>query len=339
MKKGPFRLIEVPERLTGNIRPFRLAALVAGVYLVFGITYIFVSSHIASVSVLSKAQLETVETYKGAAFIVITAILLFVMLAVLLQGLQRREEAVARQRDAIAAAAEQAVAGLFASSVAHDLNNILTVSFNAVERLLRSRALAEPERHLVDQLRYVNEQIRGFADNLSDVSGKHLSSGIRRLDLTALVGDSIKLSMTHNKVKRCRIDSDLQPHCMADIDAALLQRALLNLIVNAADATRGRGRIKVVLTRTSSDCRIDVHDNGPGIPETVRFRVLEPFYTTKDDGSGLGLLSVKHCAEIHNGRLEIESSPLGGTCFCMILPERQRISDAKKHHAGAGSRE
>ena len=328
MRKGPFRLIEVPEHLADGIKPFRLAGFVAVLYLVFGIAYILISSHIASVSVFSKEQLEAVETYKGTAFIVVTAALLFTLLAVLLKRLQRQEEAVAKQRDAIAGAAKQAVAGLFASSIAHDLNNLLTVAFDAVDRLKQSRTLTGPERTLVEQLRYANNQIRGLADKLADVSGRHLASGINRLNLTDLVKDSISLSGTHRKVKGCRLDSDLQGHCIGDIDAALLQRALLNLIVNAADATQGQGRIKVVLAREAGGFRIDVHDDGPGIPAAARARVFEPFYTTKDDGSGLGLLSARHFTEVHKGAMTIESSPLGGTCFCMLFPERQPIVPA-----------
>jgi signal transduction histidine kinase len=101
---------------------------------------------------------------------------------------------------------------------------------------------------------------------------------------------------------------------------------LLNIIINAADAVGGSGRIMVKLSDNPERIRLEVHDNGPGIPEQVRDRVLEPFYTTKPYGSGLGLLSVRHCAEVHRGAFGIESSPLGGTCVFMDFPRSEKAA-------------
>jgi signal transduction histidine kinase len=64
---------------------------------------------------------------------------------------------------------------------------------------------------------------------------------------------------------------------------------------------------------------LEVHDNGPGIPVAERQRIFEPFFTTKADGTGLGLMSVKACAEVHHGHVTVQASPLGGACFVVEM--------------------
>ena len=65
---------------------------------------------------------------------------------------------------------------------------------------------------------------------------------------------------------------------------------------------------------------VEVHDDGPGIPAALREKIMEPFFTTKEDGNGLGLLSLKLCAEQHGARIRIDTSHLGGACFALVSP-------------------
>lgn len=323
IKKGSSRLLEYEIFTLESIKPIRMAALVAGAYFFFSLIYIFVSSHIAASSVISKEQLEYIELYKGSLFVLITALFLFAALFFLFQRLHHRERELEKQRDAIVAAGKQAVAGLFASSIAHDLNNILTVSQFAIGKLYQTKELNVAQKEYVDSLQQVNNQIRDYASRLADVSGKHLLSRIHPTDITAAVAVALKLASTHFKVKRCSIESDLPDKSFAAIDESLLHRALLNLMVNSAEATGGRGRILVKLSEDAENIRLEVHDNGPGIPIEERRRVHEAFYTTKPDGTGLGLLSIRYCADAHGGSFGMESSPLGGACVFIVLPRRK----------------
>jgi two-component system NtrC family sensor kinase len=95
---------------------------------------------------------------------------------------------------------------------------------------------------------------------------------------------------------------------------------LINLVLNAAEATGPGGRIDVRLTGDGAEARLEVHDDGPGIPEERRPGIFEAFETTKPDGTGLGLFSVQHIAEVHGGRAEALASELGGACFRVSLP-------------------
>jgi signal transduction histidine kinase len=91
----------------------------------------------------------------------------------------------------------------------------------------------------------------------------------------------------------------------------------------ALDAVHDRGRVKVrIQAGPDGSAIVEVHDDGPGVPESQRARLFEAFYTTKKEGTGLGLLSAKKCAELHGGKIEVLASPLGGVCF------RAHLADA-----------
>ncbi len=97
-------------------------------------------------------------------------------------------------------------------------------------------------------------------------------------------------------------------------DREKMHQVLLNLILNAIEASGKHGTVWVRLTadRRANRASIVVEDNGPGIDEADLPRVLEPFFTTKSSGSGLGLAIVKTIIEEHNGRLLLGNRPEGG---------------------------
>jgi len=112
-------------------------------------------------------------------------------------------------------------------------------------------------------------------------------------------------------------------------DEALLRQALINLTRNAAEATAGRDAPRVAISGTIEELagkswqRICVSDNGPGIPEQDLPKIFLPFYTTKADGTGLGLAVVQKIALQHGGSIEARNRPGGGAEFLLWLPLRQ----------------
>jgi PAS domain S-box-containing protein len=103
-------------------------------------------------------------------------------------------------------------------------------------------------------------------------------------------------------------------------DAELMRAALLNLLLNAAQAVGDHGTIQV-RTTVGPDCAvIEIRDNGPGIPAALREKVLEPFFTTKSRGGGLGLPIARRSAELHGGSLALACPDAGGTVATLTLP-------------------
>jgi two-component system sensor histidine kinase HydH len=99
-----------------------------------------------------------------------------------------------------------------------------------------------------------------------------------------------------------------------------LRQVLINLAINALEATPAGGLVRVSAGREADMAWITVDDSGPGIPEEIRDRLFEPFFTTKAEGSGLGLSIVHAIVTQHGGTLEVGSSPEGGARLRLRLP-------------------
>jgi signal transduction histidine kinase len=93
---------------------------------------------------------------------------------------------------------------------------------------------------------------------------------------------------------------------------------LINLVVNAMQATGNEGKIKITSEKTDDKIIIQVEDNGPGIPQDKLVKIFEPLYTTKQEGTGLGLASCKSIIEQHGGKISVNNNP---TRFIIKLPK------------------
>ena len=105
-----------------------------------------------------------------------------------------------------------------------------------------------------------------------------------------------------------------------NLDPNQARHVLVNLLTNASQALRGRGRIWVAAEARSGALELRVRDDGPGIPESVRHRIFEPLFTTKAQGSGLGLAIVRKIVDAHEGRIDMTTADGRGTKFRVTLP-------------------
>ncbi len=103
-------------------------------------------------------------------------------------------------------------------------------------------------------------------------------------------------------------------------DAGLLQQAVTNLVLNALQATPAGGWVRLEVSEAQKEICLCVEDSGPEIPPQVRARLFEPFVTTKEQGSGLGLPQVRTVVEQHGDSISVETGRVGGACFRIKLP-------------------
>ena len=108
----------------------------------------------------------------------------------------------------------------------------------------------------------------------------------------------------------------------AQLDGQQVRQAMLNLLRNALDHSPPEGTIRVVVRSEEHHLAVSVEDQGPGIPVEMRRKVTEPFVSTRDLGTGLGLSVVTRVVDSHGGRLVVDQSDLGGAALTMILPRR-----------------
>jgi two-component system sensor histidine kinase PilS (NtrC family) len=107
-------------------------------------------------------------------------------------------------------------------------------------------------------------------------------------------------------------------NCKLLCDDGQLRRALLNLLINAAEAINGAGTIRLS-AESDPGMTIRVEDSGPGLLPEVEKQLFNPFFTTKENGTGLGLATVHSIVSAHGGRIDVSKSSLGGAAFSLLF--------------------
>lgn len=311
------------------MHPALTAALMSGAYLVVAGAYILVSSTFASEVSGSVEDLKRLEILKGLAFVVGSALLLFLVNFVTLRQIRQHETRTRRMERALRNAEASVLAGTFARTIAHDINNALGAATLNLE-LLRDAVANEPERRdLADEIDAALTRVLDWNRRFFEIGGRQLLDDAAPIDLSAVVQGAVELGRHHRKLRMAHIDVAVPADAFCTGIASIIQRAVLNLVINAADAAGARARILVSLAADGPGrWTIAVEDNGPGIPPAMRDEVLEPFFTTKADGTGLGLASVVACARFHHGAVQIDESALGGARFRLSLAHVQKGHDA-----------
>jgi signal transduction histidine kinase len=108
-------------------------------------------------------------------------------------------------------------------------------------------------------------------------------------------------------------------------------QVLLNLILNAVDATEKGGRIEIRAVSEQGELRIEISDNGPGVAPDHVDRLFQPYFTTKKHGTGLGLFVTRKLVSDHGGTVQFSSQAGGGTVFSVRLPVRPEIPEVREY--------
>jgi len=308
--------------------PLRYAAFIASLYLVVGLAYIHLSDYVALQFAMTAEALSRVEVFKGTAFIVVTAVLLFVLAHRLFRRAERSAENIVHHREALLSAERRAMAGMVGMSMVHDFNNLLQSASGNAE-LLQMDLEEAP-----DDIRQPLAAIKESLERMQNIAARIQSAGRRStnverstVNLSGFMRDCLLLVQRHDKVRTRHLTITEEAGVEVNVMPHLVQDAVLNLVINAAEAAGPEGRIDVRISATDRAGVVEVHDSGPGVAEDERRRIFEPYYTSKDDGTGLGLLSVRTCAQAHGGSYDVRTSPLGGACFRLELPRPDAARD------------
>jgi signal transduction histidine kinase len=207
-----------------------------------------------------------------------------------------------------------------AAVVAHEVRNPLAGIAGAVQIIGRRLPDDSPEREIMDGILSRIDALNAKIEDLLSYS-RPRAPRFQRLEPSELVHELLGFLSTDPALAGVETIADLEDDAV-EADASLLRELLANVILNAAQALAGRGRITIRGRTRGDDYRIQVIDDGPGMPKEVRSRVLEPFYSTRHSGTGLGLAIADQIAVAHGGRLKIASSPRRGTKVTLTLPRR-----------------
>ena len=236
--------------------------------------------------------------------------------------------------------------GTMAAGLGHDMNNILfpircrldALKWDALPGDLKE--LLESSRDSVEYLQHLSNGLRLFAADPDDPSAT--------VDVTSLPAwwSNVRPLITKLVPDTVRIETEIPDDVpLVGLAPHRLTQAVMNLVVNAAEAMPDGGRVRIWATSngTAREVRIGVTDEGTGMSERVRQRALDPFFTTKTRSlsTGLGLSLVHGLVRRARGSVSIESAPGGPTTVCLILPAARAIAPSAftDRRLGNGARE
>ncbi len=220
----------------------------------------------------------------------------------------------------LAQQASLARVGQMAAVVAHEVRNPLAGIKGAIQILMSRRPPGDGE---LPVMRDIVARIDALGDLINDlmVFARPRPPRMAVVELHTVINNA--LTILRRDPSTLGVETAVSGADEPIVaDGEMIRAALLNLVLNAAQALGGTGRVDVVTAREGTEIVIMVRDTGPGIPPDIRDQVFEPFFTTKARGGGLGLPIARRTAELHGGSLTVHCPESGGTIMTMRLPLR-----------------
>ncbi|MEO8659332.1 MAG: HAMP domain-containing sensor histidine kinase [Bryobacteraceae bacterium] len=216
--------------------------------------------------------------------------------------------------------AREAVASLMRGA-AHEIKNPLNAMALRLETLRGMVADDVPEADveigkLSAEVSRLDRVVKLFLD-----LGRPVELELRDFDLRKLIDEAADLVRPGATAHAIELEWERpEPPFPVRADYGLIQQGLLNVLNNAIEAMPDGGRVRVSVWRVGLHCEIRVTDNGPGMTPVVRDRIFEPYFTTKEKGSGIGLALTRKMLQLHGGTASVESDVGKGTTMILSLP-------------------
>lgn len=220
--------------------------------------------------------------------------------------------------------------GRMSAGIAHEINNPLSVISFANQILLQEKNYSKDQLELLERIDTEVDRLKSLTSELLAYSSDSREEKRKPTGINHTIRDVLKLLRYELNKHQISVEEDLATLPALLIDGNKFKQIFINLTLNAIQAMDPPGSIQISTTLT--DCQeviIRFCDNGPGIPDELKTKVFEPFFTSRKDGSGTGL-GLYLCRKIitdYQGEMTVADAPGGGTCFEIKLPRRTIHSD------------
>lgn len=233
----------------------------------------------------------------------------------------RDAESMRKIEDEIEVSRRLANIGKLTSGVAHEVKNPINSIVVHLE-ILRNKLHqpdADTQRHMdviASEIQRLDRVVQTLVDFTRPVDLKLVD-----VDLRNLVEQVAFTAAPDCERHGVHLVWEIAPEPLpAKIDTDLIKQALLNIVINGAQAMESGGTLKVRARRTEGEALIEVEDTGPGIPAPIRDKIFNLYFTTKKSGSGIGLAMTYRILQLHNGSVRFDTRAGEGTTFCLTLP-------------------
>jgi hypothetical protein len=244
----------------------------------------------------------------------------------MVQQLRESQEEIERlHRTQISRAEHLATLGEMAAGLAHEIRNPLAGIAGVVEIIGRDLPQNSAAKEVLGEVRHEVVHINKIVSELLEIA-RPKRPVFHPADLVAVAEHAAlfardQASARHVKMEVIKGD----PLPMIELDSGQIHQVLLNLLLNAVQACEDGGKVRVEFSEDAEYVTAVVKDNGKGIPPEVLPNIFRPFFTTKGNGTGLGLSLARRIVEDHGGRLEAESEVNQGSRFVLIFPKSRPI--------------
>ncbi len=231
-------------------------------------------------------------------------------------------------RQELSRAEHLATLGELAAGLAHEIRNPLAGIAGVIEVIGKELPAGSASR---DVLGDVHAEIRQIQSILSDflAYARPRPPQFHRADLNDTIEQAVLLARQQVRSRPIGIHFAPSPEVAAVVhDPVQIQQVALNLLLNAIQAIPEAGRIEIRLENRGDFAVLRVSDTGRGIPRSILPKIFRPFFTTRKEGTGLGLPLTRGIVESHGGRIEVTSEPGKGTCFEVRLPLAGKTTEA-----------
>ena len=233
---------------------------------------------------------------------------------------ESREEIERLHRTQVSRAEHLATLGELAAGLAHEIRNPLAGIAGVIEIIGRDLPPTSPAVAVVKDVRLEIVQINRILTDLLETARPHRPQ-VCRSNLNTTVEHAVMLARQQVLSKPIKIELRKAPDLLeVEHDSSQIHQVLLNLLLNAVQAMEGAGTVLVEIGSRDNYASVVVSDNGRGISPQHLPNIFRPFYTTKGNGTGLGLSLARRIVEEHHGRIEVSSVVGKGSKFEVVLP-------------------
>ena len=256
----------------------------------------------------------------------VMGLLFLVLLLVVKRGeviFEKRAEERLALKEQLSRAERLSSLGEMAAKISHEIRNPLGIIKSSTALLKKKVVAVDPENTIPDVIVEETERLNNIITDFFNYAKP------RNPNLTPCrVEEVIDKNLTFLSPQLDGQGYRIQTHYVNDLpeivaDTAMLYQAFLNILINAMQAMPDGGDIQISVESTDGNVQITFLDNGAGIPQDVLEKIWEPFFTTKDFGTGLGLGIVRNIVESHGGNIQMNNRPEGGARVFIEFPVKQ----------------
>ncbi len=217
-----------------------------------------------------------------------------------------------------------ALLGEMTASIAHELRTPMNTVILEIDEIASDSITQEEQQESIDTIKAETLRLNDFITSLLSFS-RLKKRGLTKVSIQKFVEDAINRIPSKRKPKDIQLTTAFTDSPLVSTDRDRLLQVFYNILFNAFDATGEKGIISISTFIPDADNKkqvvIEIKDNGPGIPETIKNKVTQPFFTTKEEGTGLGLYISSNIMKELEGSLEIESDSSGTTISLLLNVE------------------